>query len=283
MRFQPNIRWGIMIAELILTLSNIAGCGIITTIILWIPWLGSLEDILMVIARIFPFHRGVFEDKVATFWCVSSMLIKYKDLLSVNWMALLSTAFTIAASVPFLVLLFKRKPLNLSFLYALSGVSLSFFLFSYHVHEKTILIPLLPFSLLSIIDTPEVFRFYVLTSTFSMYPLMIKDGLRFAYFCLSIVFYIMSGDVIKTLNYFQDRKGHNFNLWYIGMLLIHLLEFTDPPEKYPYLFDTIIATYSFLGFAYIWWFTLRSHYQIKGDSDPRYHLENRLRKKAKMS
>mmetsp|Transcript_20733 Transcript_20733/g.20645 ORF Transcript_20733/g.20645 Transcript_20733/m.20645 type:complete len:168 (+) Transcript_20733:680-1183(+) len=34
MRFQPNIRWGIMIAEIILTLSNIAGCGIITTIIL---------------------------------------------------------------------------------------------------------------------------------------------------------------------------------------------------------------------------------------------------------
>ncbi|CAG9310958.1 unnamed protein product [Blepharisma stoltei] len=283
MRFQPNIRWGIMIAEIILTLSNIAGCGIITTIILWIPWIGSVNDIFQVISRLFPFQRGIFEDKVATFWCISSIFIKYKNIFPISWLALFSALLTMIASLPFLILLFKRKPLNLSFLYALSGVSLSFFLFSYHVHEKTILIPLLPFTLLAIIDTPELFRFYVIIATFSMYPLMIKDGLRFAYFCLSIVFYIMAGDVIKTLNYFQDRKGMNLGFWYLGMLIIHLLEFIEPPQQYPYLFETLVAAYSFLGFGYIWWFTLKSHYQIKGESDPRYHLENRLRKKAKMS
>lgn len=37
--------------------------------ILWYPFLSSFMDAYMTLMRVFPFSRGVFEDKVANFWC----------------------------------------------------------------------------------------------------------------------------------------------------------------------------------------------------------------------
>lgn len=45
------------------------------------------------------------------------------------------------------------QPTVASFIYSLANCSLSFFLFSYMVHEKSILIPVLPITLL-IVDEP---------------------------------------------------------------------------------------------------------------------------------
>ncbi len=55
------------------------GLGIVFVLsnaIIWAPWLitpdfkFSLENATTVFKRIFPVRRGIFEDKVATFWCV---------------------------------------------------------------------------------------------------------------------------------------------------------------------------------------------------------------------
>ena len=36
----------------------------------WLPFLTSLDQAKQVLHRLFPFARGLFEDKVANFWCV---------------------------------------------------------------------------------------------------------------------------------------------------------------------------------------------------------------------
>lgn len=53
---------------------------ILTFIICWAPFLTSVDDALQVLTRLFPFGRGLFEDKVANFWCATSLIIKYKQL-----------------------------------------------------------------------------------------------------------------------------------------------------------------------------------------------------------
>ena len=72
---------------------------------------------------------------MVTFWCITSTVMKYKELLSVTVMSQLTAVFTVMASMPFI----KKRHVKSSLVYAIAGVALSFFLFSYHVHEKTIL------------------------------------------------------------------------------------------------------------------------------------------------
>jgi len=47
----------------------------IVNALIWYPWL-SKEGIQSVVTRIFPLRRGLFEDKVASFWCVLNNFYK---------------------------------------------------------------------------------------------------------------------------------------------------------------------------------------------------------------
>lgn len=62
-------------------------------------------------------------------------------------------------------------------LFALAATSMSFFLASFQVHEKSILLPLLPMSLLAAADTKLVACGFGAIATFSMFPLFRLDGI----------------------------------------------------------------------------------------------------------
>jgi alpha-1,3-glucosyltransferase len=58
------------------------GCVVLLTFaICWLPFFTSVNDVLQVVKRIFPFERGLYEDKVANFWCSISPFIKLNNLL----------------------------------------------------------------------------------------------------------------------------------------------------------------------------------------------------------
>lgn len=145
----------------------------------FLPPLAPLAAILDPITRIFPFNRGLFEDKVANFWCASDVLIKWRRRLGPKALVRLATALTALGFLPGAAgLLYSgwrlspqpvpvdsmkgdkdtgdvrkaavREPAPIMALlpYALLTSSMSFFLFSFQVHEKTILLPLLPLTLL---------------------------------------------------------------------------------------------------------------------------------------
>lgn len=139
----------------------------------FLPPFASSVGILQPITRIFPFARGLFEDKVANFWCATNVVFKWKAWLSRGALVKLSAGFTGLGFLPSVVGLIysgyrhrlnaqtdrvKASELKIAvsapppFLpllpYALLSSSMSFFLFSFQVHEKTILVPLLPLTLL---------------------------------------------------------------------------------------------------------------------------------------
>jgi len=52
----------------------------------FLPFLAP-GDLAQVLHRIFPFERGLFEDKVANFWCAISVVIKLKRYLTHSHLA----------------------------------------------------------------------------------------------------------------------------------------------------------------------------------------------------
>lgn len=198
-------------------------------------------------------------------------------------MALTCFSLTIASIIPSSINLLIRS-CKKSLLYALVNSSLAFFLFSFQVHEKTILLVSLPVMLLFSLD-PIPCLWFLQISTFSMLPLFIKDNLLIGFLALSS-FYIL---VIKLLSevYFKDDKNqfgryfdvfllrnffslksvaankvkstkknpeisfvnksmlYGFYLSFLGSIIIIVCSFTvTPPESLPHLFPLIISAYS---------------------------------------
>jgi len=87
----------------------------------------------------------------------------------------ISIALTIASSLPSCVVGILNPKLKY-FKLALFNISMSFFFFSYHVHEKTILIPL-GVLILSIRYFGIYYKDFVTFSCFTLFPLMKEDGL----------------------------------------------------------------------------------------------------------
>jgi alpha-1,3-glucosyltransferase len=185
-----------------------------TFVLLFLPWLYPPSALLDPITRIFPFARGLFEDKVANFWCASNVIIKWRSFLSPSALPKLATATTAVGFLPSMISLINpgikafrsgvylgadRAP-TLSLLpYALFQTSLSFFLFSFQVHEKSVLLPLLPLTLLAVSSYPgqsDVWEWGVLVNNiacFSMWPLLKRDGLGVQYTALVILWNYLVG------------------------------------------------------------------------------------------
>lgn len=125
---------------------------------------------------------------------------------------LASTAVALLPSSASLLFQPKKK----QFLYALVNSSLAFFLFSFQVHEKSILIAAIPAILVFPMDPFMVFWF-LQVSTFSMFPLLVKDGLLGALVGLSVVYFMMTKLLIDySKGQKHESKSFFSILWNIG-------------------------------------------------------------------
>lgn len=100
-----------------------------------------------------------------------------------------------------------------NFLSSLFNTSMAFFLFSYQAHEKSILLPLLPITLLNA-EYGYLSVWLITTASFSMVPLLWKDGLVLAYTVLQI------GSILFYLKYDAIRKSA---LFYVSNIIYTLL------------------------------------------------------------
>ena len=153
------------------------------------------------------------------------------------------------------------------------------------VHEKSILLPLMPVMLMGP-DQPILSRWLPAVACFSMYPLLKKDGLTLAYIALLLLWGALtwpSGEEIKE-EQAADRTGceqeGGTKRWrsvllmglYVSVRLaagIHAAPFfLQAPEQYPYIFDAMITSLSFLhilGLAIYLQFQSLTNYRLKCD------------------
>ena len=146
----------------------------------------GVTGVAAVLTRLAPFKRGLFEDYVANFWCATSPIVKWRKLLSIQNAAKLSAAATTGAMAPAMYAQ-VRAPSAEGFLWCMACVSMSFFLFSFQVHEKSALLPALPVSMLCLRATGLATLAPVLVCV-SMWPLLRKDGLGVAYVGCVVLF-----------------------------------------------------------------------------------------------
>ncbi|KAG6830718.1 hypothetical protein H0H87_007305 [Tephrocybe sp. NHM501043] len=245
--------------------TRLASVTAITFFLLFLPFLppfAPLSAILNPITRIFPFRRGLFEDKVANFWCASNVVFKWRTWASSTSLVRLSASLTALGFLPSVFVMLragfkfsrtdedsgKEVPAHVPFLpllpYALLNSSMSFFLFSFQVHEKTILLPLLPITLLlsgSHVDS-AVYSWGVLVNNVAVFRLVGYNPLR-----------------VPQKSFTQILS----TAVYCAALSLHVLELViSPPARYPDIYPVLNVLISTPVFVLAWLWSIKSGMEV---------------------
>lgn len=240
------------LSKKVTTLASLAAAVILTFVLAWLPFLRPVGLALRVLQRLVPIRRGVFEDYVANFWCVTHVLVKWKALFEVESLAKVCALCTLAACAPSVAHQILRTSKK-GFLICMLNCSLAFYLFSYQVHEKSILLPCLPAALL-VLEYPLPSVCFAFISAFSMFPLLVKDGLVLAYAASLAIFCAFAFLKAEILGPRWLRLGFHAST-IVSACLCALKVGIAPPQRYPYLFDLFISAFAFAHFSgfFLFW------------------------------
>ncbi|NXO38727.1 ALG6 glucosyltransferase, partial [Locustella ochotensis] len=263
-------------------LAKLAGTVLLSFAACWLPFGTDVEQIMQVLRRLFPIDRGLFEacmfssptrcpDKVANIWCSLSVLIKIKNVISPRTQLKLSFAVTFLSLLPACIKLTVQPSLR-GFKFALVSCALSFFLFSFQVHEKSILLVSVPVCLV-INEIPFMATWFLLVSTFSLLPLLLRDGLLLPYAVTTPAFLAVclasfsilektSAEDLQLKAFSLSLKGHVAwfkafprvvrSLFLLSLALLAMLSVLSaalpPPQRLPDLFPVVVAVVSCLHF-----------------------------------
>ena len=251
-------------------------------------------QLTQIIHRVFPFARGLFEDKVANVWCAIHTLHKLHEY-PIPLLQRISLFATLTAILPafMMISLFPRKEL---LPWTLASTAWGFFLCSFQVHEKSVLLPLLPMTILLGGDggLGVEMRAWVglanMLGVWTMFPLLKRDELRVPYYVISLLWAYLMGLPPTSLDLYIGKRAAKSGMrlstqllhlsFYAAMATWHLIEaFVPPPKTKPDLWvvlNVIIGCAGF-GICYLWstwqlilrsgvmeeWFDFRAEMQEK--------------------
>lgn len=119
------------------------------------------------------------------------------------------------------------------------------------VHEKSILLPLLPATMLAL-DSPWMVRWFAPIAAFSMFPLLVRDGQAITYVALQVSYLLVAQPPlsVRSETCLWVRIGLPASL--VGVAVIHLgALFLEPPAQYPYLKAAAMTSYGFVHFGLV--------------------------------
>jgi len=227
-----------------------------------------VEQMVQVVHRVFPFARGLFEDKVANFWCALNVVIKLKRYPTAL-LQKVSLAATMVSIIPPNAIIFLRPRKQLLPL-AFATTAWGFFLFSYQVHEKSVLLPLMPMTLLfagkqsASKDTRAWVGFANMLGCWTMYPLLKRVDLRIPYAVLTLLWSYLLGLPPTSLGVYMQDGPASWAQWetmglhlvfYSLMGIWHALDmFIAPPPGKPDLWVVVNVGIGAVGFiiCYLW-------------------------------
>lgn len=229
-----------------------------------------IQQSAQIVYRVFPFARGLFEDKVANFWCALNVVYKLRDY-SPETLKRASLVLTLASILPASIDTFIRPRKQLVPL-ALASTAWGFFLFSFQVHEKSVLLPLMPMTALLAgkQGLSKNIRAWVgfanMLGVWTMFPLLSRVDLRVPYFTLSLLWAYLLGLPPTSLSVYRKSNGET-STWaglatttihlgfYALMTVWHLAEATlSPPNNKPDLWVVVNVGIGAAGFGlcYLW-------------------------------
>jgi alpha-1,3-glucosyltransferase len=227
-----------------------------------------IQQTAQIIYRVFPFARGLFEDKVANFWCALNVLVKLRQYPQ-ELLQRASLLLTLVAISPACLVIFARPKRELLPL-ALATTAWGFFLFSFQVHEKSVLVPLMPMTVLLAgrhglnKRTRAWVGFANMLGVWTMFPLLQRVDLRIPYYVLSLLWaYLLGLPPTSWAVYRQDGQSTWAGLFtalihclfYVAMIIWHFAEsFLAPPHSKPDLWVVVNVGIGAVGFGicYLW-------------------------------
>ena len=219
------------------------------------------------IHRIFPFARGIFEDKVANFWCALHTIHKLTPYPK-PMIQQISLMITLVSVLPSFMLIsnFPRKEL---LPWAMASSAWGFFLCSFQVHEKSVLLPLLPMTVLlgSEGGLGRELRAWIgwanMLGVWTLFPLLKRDELRVPYAVLSLLWAYLLGLPPCSWDLYLGSRSGGLSLgtrvlhvgFYVVMIVWHGLEaFVKTPEGKPDLWVVlnVLVGADGYGICYLW-------------------------------
>ncbi|XP_070313341.1 dolichyl pyrophosphate Glc1Man9GlcNAc2 alpha-1,3-glucosyltransferase isoform X5 [Odocoileus virginianus] len=225
----------------------------------------ALNQLPQVFSRLFPFKRGLCHAYWApNFWALYSALDKVLSVIGLNdkWFSSAVPAHSpsLSDALGHLYLHSDCRVGPRGFLRCLILCALSSFMFGWHVHEKAILLAVLPMSLLSVGKAVDASIFLILTTTghYSLFPLLFTAAELPIKILLMLLFTIYSISSLKTL--FRKEKPlfnwmETFYLLGLGPLEVFcefVFPFTSWNLKYPFIPLLLTSVYCAVGITYAW-------------------------------
>mmetsp|Transcript_4561 Transcript_4561/g.9811 ORF Transcript_4561/g.9811 Transcript_4561/m.9811 type:complete len:303 (-) Transcript_4561:221-1129(-) len=279
----------------------LGGVVVSTFYVLWEPFVKyppsgidpvptHLERLQHVLRRIFPFERGLFEGKVANLWCaLNTSPLNIRSRIPQGLQPFLALTGTLALMAPSCYKILRVgteedptsagtvKKHYTAVLWAATSCALSFFLASFQVHEKSILLALGPCTLLFWQD-PLFVEWFSFVCVWSLWPLLRIDRLHIAYWSIvtlfgSMVWFrrnSMGNTVVSTV--FSGRSL----LWksvpglsYSSMIGLHLAQALFPPPLHlPDLYEVLWSLTGCAMLSVAWVVTLLKLYHNPALSTP---------------
>ncbi|KAF3938397.1 hypothetical protein ABW19_dt0200286 [Dactylella cylindrospora] len=218
---------------------------------------GALEQLGQMIHRVFPFARGLWEDKVANFWCATNIVFKYREKISTPTLQKVSLAMTLLAILPPCLMLFLRPKKRL-LPWGVAGCAWGFFLFSFQVHEKSVLLPMVAMTLVVAGGMDRDLVAWIgwanNVAMFSMWPLLRREGLGLQYTVLTALWsWLLSLHELPTSLYAKILHVG----FYVAAIGLHVAELTIKGQIVERLPDIWVVGNSVLCFGafsilYLW-------------------------------
>ncbi|XP_066109806.1 dolichyl pyrophosphate Glc1Man9GlcNAc2 alpha-1,3-glucosyltransferase isoform X3 [Saccopteryx bilineata] len=225
----------------------------------------ALNQLPQVFSRLFPFKRGLCHAYWApNFWALYNTLDKVLSIIGLNdkWFgpAIPTHSPSLSDSLGHPHLHSDRHIGPRGFLRCLVLCALSSFMFGWHVHEKAVLLAILPMSLLSMGKAGDASIFLILTTAghYSLFPLLFTAPELPIKILLMLLFTIYSISSLKTL--FRKEKPlfnwmETFYLLGLGPLEVFcefVFPFTSWKLTYSFIPLLLTSAYCAVGITYAW-------------------------------
>ncbi|XP_038617733.1 probable dolichyl pyrophosphate Glc1Man9GlcNAc2 alpha-1,3-glucosyltransferase isoform X2 [Tachyglossus aculeatus] len=250
----------------------------------------ALNQLPQVLSRLFPFKRGLCHAYWApNFWALYNTADKVLSVLGLKYglldpekipkasmtsglvrqfqhtvlpsvTPLAALACTLVAVLPSVFCLWFKPQGPRGFLRCLVLCALSAFMFGWHVHEKAILLAILPMSLLAVESAKDAGTFLILATTghYSLFPLLFTAPELPVKILLMLLFTVYSVSSLTAL-FRKERPllGRMETLYLVGLGLVGVcceLLFPLSPwaSRFPFAPLLFTSAYCALGVSYAW-------------------------------